>query len=394
MHMQTRIAVLSAFLSVLVACGGGSTTPTTGTAALSGLVYEVDGQTVDRSGVQVRVVETGDTAVTGADGRFRLDGIPAGTVTLQFASTGAALAQAGPGDDAPGSEVENEDEDDGNGNPQVTLPADAEAEVRASMSGGSLAEFALVKDDRVRAETRLTRTVAATGQEGKIRVEQRADREKFDLEVEQAAQGDAFDVYLIDPDTGDRTFIERIVAGIDGEAELERNTNDGDQLPLGASTVDELVGFGIEVEFGGDVILTGTVPELPDWVPGTGDDPTPTGDARGKARLTAVEAGLEGSVEIERDPDDGEQEFEMEAEHLGAGRVVRFEIRNPDTGEFETLRTIAADDSGEAEFESEDGPLPLGVDTVDDLVGLDVRVVDDGTGDVLLTGTVPELVAD
>jgi hypothetical protein len=39
--------------------------------------------------------------------------------------------------------------------------------------------------------------------------------------------------------------------------------------------------------------------------------------------------------------------------------------------------------------------MPLGVADVEDLVGLDVRVVrDDGSGEVLLAGTVPPLVAD
>jgi hypothetical protein len=373
--MQNRFVLLALLIPLLVACGGS---PALGSAALSGLVYEVDGQTVDRSGVEVRVAETGQTAVTGADGSFMIDGLPAGIVTLQFSSTGAAQAQTAAAD------------------PQVTLSDGTDTEVRCAMRDGSVAEFELVGHDRVRAEARLTTTDAATGQEGKVRVEQHDGGDELLIEVEEATEGDAFDVYLIDPDTGDRTFIEQIVAGSNGEAELQRHTNDGDQLPLDAASVDDLAGYGIEIEFGGEVILTGAVPELPEWVPGSGDDPTPTGHAHGKALLTAVEDGLEGYVEVGRNPRHDEEEFEIEAQHLDAGRVVRFEIRDPDTGEFVTLDTLAADEHGKAEakFETDDGPLPLDAASVDDLAGLDVQVVDDDTGDVLLTGTVPDLVAD
>ncbi|MDH3591356.1 MAG: hypothetical protein OER88_05730, partial [Planctomycetota bacterium] len=56
---------------LLAACGGGGpSAPALEFAALEGLVYEVDGQTADRSGVMVEVLETGQTAVTAADGRF------------------------------------------------------------------------------------------------------------------------------------------------------------------------------------------------------------------------------------------------------------------------------------------------------------------------------------
>ena len=86
----------SALLILLTACSGGGSTPETtlGSAALSGLVVEVDGQTLDRSGVSVRVVETGDTAVTGADGRFAFPDLPPGTATLQATSVSGSTCGA------------------------------------------------------------------------------------------------------------------------------------------------------------------------------------------------------------------------------------------------------------------------------------------------------------
>ena len=125
-------------------------------------------------------------------------------------------------------------------------------------------------------------------------------------------------------------------------------------------------------------------------------DPLFGGRARGKADLNPAEPGLEGDIEIRRRTDDGkdEQRFKMEAEHLAPRRVVTFQIADPDTpGAWVTLATIAADGEGEAEISTQDGlAIPLGVADVSELIGRAVRIID---GDaVLLTGTVPMLVAD
>jgi hypothetical protein len=112
-----------------------------------------------------------------------------------------------------------------------------------------------------------------------------------------------------------------------------------------------------------------------------------------RAALTAVEPGLSGKVEVKHD-DDGDQEFEVEAEHLIPGRIVEIVVIDPATGAEETLGLFAAGDDGEAEveLESEDGArLPFGVTDLADLAGFGVEVRDGATDALLLEGQVPAL---
>jgi hypothetical protein len=124
------------------------------------------------------------------------------------------------------------------------------------------------------------------------------------------------------------------------------------------------------------------------------DAPAPGGRGRGRAELTAHFMGLDGHVEIRSRPEDSEQRFKMEAEHLAPGERVTFLIEDPDAaGAFVVLASVAADGEGEAEISTQDGlPMPLGVTDVGSLVGLEVRVM--GGEELLLSGAVPQLVAD
>jgi hypothetical protein len=425
-----RFAFLGSLLaSVLAACGGGGGGTTTQSAALQGMVYEVDGQTLDRAGVQVRVLETGQVVTTGADGRFFFNRVPADAFTLDFGGGLAALAQSGPGggggaddpagddnggggmddgidddndaDDDNGEDAEDDDDadEDEDGNPQVGGVSGGDTvEVRVAVEDGQMTEMSVVCSDRVRAEARLTRDANSPDAdvEGKVRVESRDDREKFSIEAEHLATGTEVAFFLADPDDPLTFMSIGIMTATMDEAELEFNTKDGDPLPLGALAAEELSGFLVEVRLSGtgELLLTGEVPSLPDGTvtpgqPGEGGD-----SLRGRAPLTALVAGLEGHVEIEQELEDNEQEFEIEAERLAPGTMVSFWIEDPvSPGMFTKFADATAGDDGEAEFETEDGdPLPLGVTDVADLVGLGVRVID-GSDQVLLEGTIPPLVA-
>jgi len=411
-----RFVALSALLLPLVAaCGGGGSEPTLQTAALQGVVYEVDGQTLDRDGVPVRILETGQVATTDANGRFFFASVPAGAVTLDFGTSIVSVAQTGPGGgsgsddvgpddngvDAPGSEVENEAEEDDDDNPIVGGMDDGDTcEVRAAVEDGQVAEISVVSSDRVRSMARLLRDAASPDAdvEGKVKIETRDDREKFSIEAEHLTPGTVVEFFLDDPaDAAGFVSIGTAAALADGEAELERNTADGDTLPMGAEAAQDLAGFRVEVRLtSGELLLTGEVPDLPDATvtPGT---PGEDGRSRGRARLAPHVAGLEGDVEIRQRLERNEQRFEMEAEHLAPGTPVAFWIEDPDAlGTFVRIAGRTADAEGEAEIDTNDGlPMPLGATDVADLVGLQVRVTrDDGSDEVLLSGSVPPLVAD
>src|SRR5262245_48543008 len=77
-----RMVVL--FGCLLAACGGGSSGGGTTGAALVGTVYEVDGQTADRSGIRIAVPESGDIMMTDRNGSFAFDDLQPGPVTVMF----------------------------------------------------------------------------------------------------------------------------------------------------------------------------------------------------------------------------------------------------------------------------------------------------------------------
>jgi len=382
-----RLVLFPTLLLALAAgCGGGGTTPVLGTAALSGQIYELDGQTLDRSGVTVTLLETGQSAVTGPDGGFGFGAVPAGTATLAFSASPAALAQAADdnGVDPAGSESEFEDE---HGNPVVSGIAAGDAiDVRCAMSGGRVTELRVSADGRVRADARLTRAATSPDPdvEGRVRVESRPDRERFSIEAERLDPGTVVEFFV------DGTSLGTVAALADGRAELERNTHDGDALPLGAAAVSELAGLRVEVRLAatGELMLEGAVPDAP--ASGGGDGGLPLDRARGRAPLVPFVAGAEGSIEIRRRTD--LQLFRMEAQNLEPGLTVTFRIEDP-AGGFATLATLVTDGAGQAEISTQDGlPLPLGVADVAELTGLEVQVV--AGEELLLSGFVPPLAQD
>lgn len=351
------VRVLALFsLALFAACGsGGAINP--GSAALEGTVQSVDGNTGDRSNVPVTVMETGETFVTGTNGRFAFDSVPTGTVTLAVASDSMSIDSVEAGD---------------------------VIEVTCSLENGRVREFSRSDDDEREAEVKVERN----GLEAKVKIESDDSGEKFEAEIEGLAPGTSVDISL--DDGSSVTPIATVVADSMGEAEVELETRNGDTLPGGAVSVEDLAGADVVFSSGSELARL-TIPELP-AAPANGGQ---TGDAnRGRARLTALVAGVEGRVEIRQDSGGGDQRFQMEAERLAAGTTVRFEIEDKDNaGSFLALATVTAGTDGRAEINTQDGlAMPLGVSDVTDLVGLGVRVVSNGT--VILTGTVPALGVD
>jgi len=416
--MIQKLGLLLLAGTVLVACGGGGeAAPSLQSASLAGTVIELEGQTVDRSGVEVTLLETGEMAVTGADGRFSFTEVPPGSATLAFASGQIALLS---GDDEAGEpdevedpdgadegeeadeadEVEEADEDD-EGNPRIrTVREGDDIEVRITIRDGEVVEFHVSGSGERKAIDRLDRPADSPNADvtGKVKVESEfVGDEEFEVEVEHLAPGTVVEVFLADPEVPELfTSIGTAPADEFGEAELERETEDGDALPLGVSSVDELRDFLVEVRLAetGELLLFGTVPALPAEIAVGDTTPGPLDRARARGLLTPAVPDAEGYVEIRSRPEDARERFKIEAEHLEPGTIADFFIESPDGGLFVRFGSGTADAEGEIKLDTNDGlPMPLGVTAVAELVGLEVRVERDD-GQLLLAGTVPALVAE
>jgi len=244
MRVLSRYSLAGCVLAA--GCGGGGSAPATSGAALVGTIYEIDGQTLDRSGVRVAVPETGDHVMTPRDGDFEFRDLPPGTITLIFESPAAPA---------------------GGSSEQVDLERGRTVRLFVAMQDGEVIHMCKSDEDEEGAKVSL---VVAEGSplpdvEGAVEVESDDDGEEFEIEAEHLEPGTEVDFFLDNPGDADGfVLIGTVAADAEGDADLELKTEDGDVLPLGAASVADLVGFLIEVRLTatGDLLLTGEVPDV------------------------------------------------------------------------------------------------------------------------------------
>ena len=115
-------------------------------------------------------------------------------------------------------------------------------------------------DDEARA-----RLSGTGGVGGYIEVERDDGEEEFDIEVDGLAPGTAV-TYWLETAIGSNTYtqIGQRTAHAGGEAELEFDTDDGDMLPGGAASLNDLAGRRVEIRdsAGASILATGTTPQL------------------------------------------------------------------------------------------------------------------------------------
>lgn len=120
--------------------------------------------------------------------------------------------------------------------------------------------------DEREAEVAMMRTAANddADMKGKIEVEVRDDRQRFEVEVEHATPGRDLEAVVIAPDGAEDT-LGTLTVDANGEAGWEINTSDGGLLPFGAADVTNLEGYQVVVRdaIGGTDLLTGLVPAVP-----------------------------------------------------------------------------------------------------------------------------------
>jgi len=417
-----RYAITLAFAALcglLVACGGsgspfddsggddgnqrgrGSDKP----LVVSGAVLENDGTTTNLAGIDLIILPDDRLARTDGAGRFDFGTVGTAPFDIRLVSAGSTILQSqGSNDDGPDDdEAETEDDFDDDRLRIVEVEDGGVIELRLRIEDGRIASMSCSRTshDEREARVRMSRTADATDPnlEGKIVVESRDDRERFKVEAEHATPGTELELFVIDDNGAEENLGIRTVTAV-GEAEWKLDSRDGAILPFAVASVEALEGFRVEVRerAGGTTILDGIVPALP---PAADPASDPSGDGtrlRGRSRLSAQEAGLEGYVEVRSRPDRGRERFKIEAEHVAPGRRVEFFVEDAgQPGTFVSHGVIAADALGEAELElhtDEGQALPGGANRVTELIGLRVEVRDASDGNVLLSGAVPTPIAD
>ncbi|MHC4164556.1 MAG: carboxypeptidase-like regulatory domain-containing protein [Planctomycetota bacterium] len=287
-----RTAWIGALLALLLpACGGASAALET--AALQGNVYELDGQTLDRSGVSVTLLETGATYLTDANGEFGFDGLTPGVYTLDFDTvlTTANLLGEG-GEEEHGDRPHDEAVEDEEGRPKVEVPEDGgEIDVRVKIEDGEVTDFSVGHHEERHAIAWLEPLVAdGLRLEGKIRLTAEGDRYELAVCVWGLEHGDVITVWI-----GDRDLIADPVANAEGEACFER----------AVESVANLFGRAVHIRLGDELVLAGEVPALPAEKPPPREDEEPAGEDDAKDDADGHEEGGEDKDGPE-EPDGGD----------------------------------------------------------------------------------------
>jgi len=275
-------------LALAVGCGSGGTTMAAG--QLAGTVYQVDGQSTNLAGIEVKLLETGQSAWTDASGAFAFPDLRAGRYTLGFhtsllaaalqeggAASGDGVNDGAEGDSGGGMGADaNDDEfEDADGNPKVDVPADGSVDVDVALEGGKVKDFASDEGEGQHAMAKLHLTDAAemAGYHvgGGIKIAASQDRTIFKVCVEGLTEGDVIDVLLGEA----ATSIGTATADGDGRACLVLENS----IPLDAANLGELAGMLVQVYLSGSdlKLLVGEVPSLHEEHDGA-DEPTGDGE--------------------------------------------------------------------------------------------------------------------
>jgi hypothetical protein len=416
LRLLATLAISLGLLST-TACGGGGGGGGggSGTSTLSGRIVTRNGSTSNLGGISVTFLRTGQTVTSNANGSFGFGSVPTGTVALKVTDPTLSMAtvQTLGNDDPPGDDNGDDGNDDSfdDGDDHDTGDDDFDlvgitngdqVELHISIRNGVVESLDCARshaEDR-ESEVRMTRSVDSDDADvtGEIETESRLDRQRLKIEAEHLTAGRVVKAFVsfagVEADLGSRT------ADAFGKVEWDLNTNDGDVLPLGVTTVAELAGADVRVEDAGDatILLVGTVPETPTTTDAGGGSGSHE-DGRSREGLTRAAGAVgEAYVELRSRPDQGNrQRFKAEIDHQTVGLVVDVWLEDPaNAGTLTKIgsMTVGSEGEGELELDTHEGAgLPYGVTSVQSLVGLQVELRT--TADVVLfSGVVPALVTD
>lgn len=211
------------------------------------------------------------------------------------------------------------------------------------------------------------------------------NHQKFKVEAEHLDPAGSFSVFVEDA-VGSGVFASAGVMGSQssvGEFELELETEDGDALPFGVASVDDLAGRGVQVRDGSNVVY------LEGMVPGVSLSQKAT---KAQTSLQSVVAG-KGKLSMKKIPKKAQQLFELNLKKLGKSAVVEVLVLDPNLG-MTVVATLNANKGGNTKLKintRKGQSLPLNALSVSELAGRTIEVRLQGTNTVLLTGVIPTL---
>lgn len=271
----------------LIGCGGGGGTDQGGEsagvfAAMQGVILDVDGETAQAGGVPLVVVETGEQAVSNADGSFDFNNLPDGDFTLALDdNTSAQLAPSFGSTSAEDDERDEGDEDDAadgseRRNRSVRIRRVRRGDtlfIQIRIEGGRIIEIRITRPDddgdgggerEIEIAMHKTQANEDPDMEGELELSLEANGDQeFEVEVEDATVGDLLEVVVIDPDDNEASLGVRAVE-LDGDAEWKLDTGDGDELPFGVERLTQLEGHRVVVrDINGVNLLRARIPEFP-----------------------------------------------------------------------------------------------------------------------------------
>ena len=246
--------------------------------------------------------------------------------------------------------------------------------------------------------------------EGEIEGNEQSLEQELEIEAKNLDLGATYEVFMED-ELGAMVSIGFLAADEDDElslefeSEVETEVEEGESesesegtLPLGAQSLEELIGRRVEIRSGGELYLYGTVPSASE------QDKKASQWRQAKSSLTRPD-GFEdddahGAVDVRTRDADGRHRLKVKADDMPDGdyRFFLEDAVGSDTMvEVAALLVDADDDDDEDDFEYEfkadtqhGDPLPLGAASIDELSGRRVEVRDSLSA-VVLVGMVPSL---
>lgn len=224
---------------------------------------------------------------------------------------------------------------------------------------------------------------------GRIDVARRPGN-KLDLRIKGQRLDAGLAVDITIENGGDEVVLsDAVVTNDEGGIKLMLRTHKGDTLPLGAETLDDLAGATVRIR--DDAAAPEAAPLLSGHVPQIGADLPRR--LRLRTELALVEGQTDGAGHIQARfrGKDVRSELRMSVRGLAENDAVSFLIDDgTGTDTYVEFATATADADGEAQYRARThhgGSLPLGVATVLDLLGRDVRI--DVNGAPRLGGVIP-----